>query len=293
MRAIWGWTGAGVLLAAGVAGSCARQDDAGVTEAEPVREERAAPAAAPAAPAAAPAPVDTEALRRRITAHADSVDRLLGRVRDLSAAERRALKADVQARQLAAAQRGGVRASDPEEVRRLVSSGRLVRMRDTTSLWVTHDLQFSVPNPTPSAHAMVAEAARRFQARMDALGAPRYRVTVTSVLRTDDTQKELRARNSNAAAGVSTHEYGTTVDISYVRYSPPPADPSLPPEMAALQDSLLRGAAQHRTGALRAELGRVLLEMRREGKLLVIMERNQPVYHMTVARRLAAAGPVD
>jgi hypothetical protein len=35
---------------------------------------------------------------------------------------------------------------------------------------------------------------------------------------------------------------------------------------------------------LQAELGRAIAEMRNEGALHVMMENQQPVYHMTVAR---------
>lgn len=212
MRAIWGWSGAGLLVAAGVAGSCGRAENAGLTETEPARAERPAPPA-PAAPVAAAAPSDLAEQRARIVARVDSVDRALRKVRGLTREERAALRQDVNAEQLAAAQSGGVRASGEGEVARLRRSGRLVELEDTTSYWVLRDLTHSVPLSTPSARGMLLEASRRFQARMDEMGLPRFRLTVTSVLRTDESQASLRQSNANAAAGVSTHEYGTTMDI--------------------------------------------------------------------------------
>jgi len=290
MRAIWGWTGASLVLAAGVAASCGQPEETGVTGSEPARAEGAAPA--PAA-SAVPAAADVSALRARIEAQADSADRALRKVRGLSREDRAQLRADVNARHVAVAQAGGVRASGTAEIERLRRAGRLVTLEDTTSYWVLRDLTHSVPYTTRSAKGMLLEASRRFQTRMDSLGLPRFRLTVTSVLRTDETQADLRARNGNAAKGVSAHEYGTTMDISHIRYDPPAPDPSLPPELAQLQDSLLADVAKRHASALQGELGRVLRDMRREGKLKVMMERQQPVYHTTVAARLPAPDQVE
>lgn len=291
MRAIRGWAGLGLLVAAGIAGSCARAEDAGVTETEPARAERTAPAAA-AAPVATP-PGELAAQRARIVARVDSVDRALRKVRGLTREERSALRQDVNADQLAAAQSGGVRASGEAEIKRLRRSGRLVELEDTTSYWVLRDLTHSVPFSTPSARGMLLEASRRFQARMEEMSLPRFRLTVTSVLRTDESQADLRTRNSNAAAGVSTHEYGTTMDISHIRFAPPAAEPGLPPELVQLQDSLMEDVAKRHASSLQGELGRVLGEMRREGKVKVMMERQQPVYHTTVSARIRAPEHVE
>ncbi len=47
----------------------------------------------------------------------------------------------------------------------------------------------------------------------------------------------------------------------------------------------LDSVADKHSSALQAALGRVLITMRKEGMLLVMMERQQAVYHITVARR--------
>jgi hypothetical protein len=289
MRAIWGWTGAGLVLVAGVAASCAPAETPAATGNEPARAESAAPPAA--APAAAPR--NTDELRARVAARVDSADRALRQLRGLSREDRSALRKDVNAAHLAVAQRAGTRASSEAEIARLRRSGGLVELEDSTKYWVLRDLTYSVPFATPSARGMLAEAARRFHARMDSVGAPHFRLTVTSVLRTDESQADLRKRNPNAAQGVSAHEFGTTMDISHIRYAPPPPEPGLPPELAQLQDSLLADVARKHAATLQGELGRVLRDMRSEGKLLVMMERQQPVYHTTVAKRIAAPGSVE
>jgi hypothetical protein len=61
--------------------------------------------------------------------------------------------------------------------------------------------------------------------------------------------------------------------------------PQMQTDLQMLSDSLLFETARLRGAEMQAVLGRVLLEMRREGKVLVIMERAQTVYHTTVARR--------
>lgn len=281
------------MVAAGVAASCGQAENAGLTETEPARAETPAPATPPAPVAAVVAPSDLSEQRARIVARVDSVDRALRKVRGLTREERASLRQDVNAAQLAVAQTGGVRASGDAEIARLRRSGRLVELEDTTSYWVLRDLTHSVPFSTPSARGMLLEASRRFQARMDEMGLPRFRLTVTSVLRTDESQADLRQRNSNAAAGVSTHEYGTTMDISHIRFEPPAADPGLPPALAQLQDSLMQDVAKRHASALQGELGRVLRDMRKEGKVKVMMERQQPVYHTTVAARIRAPEHVE
>ncbi len=107
------------------------------------------------------------------------------------------------------------------------------------------------------------------------------------------------------SAGHSSHEYGTTYDITYnpTRYSPapdalpppPPIDDRVPGFMReAVKAALVREqiADLNRLAAdypsrLTALLGRVLIDLEDEGVLVVVRERLQPVYHITVASELA------
>lgn len=136
---------------------------------------------------------------------------------------------------------------------------------------------------------MVFEVARRFHERLDSLGVPRIRLDITSVLRTPEKQAELRRRNSNASRVESAHEFGTTLDIAYRRYAPPAEYGDAlggHPDERLLADSMMIEMARLRGAELQAILGRVLLELQREGKLMVMMERRQTVFHITVGRRL-------
>ncbi len=289
MRGKQSWMGAGLAVAVAAAG-CARAE--GAPDRTPPRAA-AAPAAAPA-----PGPREVDAARRRVAARADSARRTLVQVRGLTREERADLRQDVNARQVAVAQSLGVRARDEEEIRRLVREGWLVALEDSTQYWVLRDLTYSVPYVTPDAKAMLLEIGRRFHERMDSLGLPRYRMEVTSVLRTPEAQDELKRRNSNAARDVSAHEFGTTLDVAHVRFAPPaaadlpaelPAAPGPSALIRAEEATLLHEVAKQNAAALQAELGRVLAEMRDERKLRVMMERRQAVYHMTVAQRMPAA----
>jgi hypothetical protein len=293
MRGKQTWIAAGLGVVIAAAAGCSGP------EAAASGAQAGSTAAREAAPRdAAPAPQEVEAARRRIAARADSASRAMLQVRGLTREERAGLRQDVNARHVAVAQSLGVRARDEDEIQRLVRGGRLVALEDSTEYWVLRDLTYSVAYVTPDAKAMLLEVGRRFHERMDSLGLPRFRMEVTSVLRTPETQDELKRRNSNAARDVSAHEFGTTLDVAHVRFAPPaaaalPAEvPSAPAQSAQIraeEAALLEEVGKQNAAALQAELGRVLGEMRDERKLRVMMERRQAVYHMTVARRMSPA----
>jgi hypothetical protein len=135
----------------------------------------------------------------------------------------------------------------------------------------------------------------RFHARLADLGAPPFRIEISSALRTSADQAALRRVNPNAALGESTHEYGTTVDLLYSAFAAPAhpiveldasAAPWLEPYLRRHADVAAERVAGRRALELKAILGQVLLEMQREGAVMVTLERLQPVYHITLARAL-------
>ena len=291
MRAFHSLTGAGVRVGAlafvlGLAfatAACSAGDD---HEALP---SAAADSDVPAltevsAPAVADTPVDMIALQQRMTQRVDSIDHQLRRVPALSRSERTALRRDVNAVQIARARALGVRVGG--RVESVAATGRLVRLPDTTQYWIVRDLDYSVPYVTPATMGLLEEIGRRFQARLDTLGVPRYRLDITSVLRTPEKQAELRRANRNASKIVSAHEFGTTLDIAYRRYAPPAdsAVAALPPQARFLADSMVVETARLRGAELQAVLGRVLQQLKKEGKVMIMMERQQTVYHITLAK---------
>ena len=236
---------------------------------------------------------------RAAEALGDSAERALAPVPLLTADERSALRRHLNAAHLASARQLGVAVLDSAHVSRLAAAGDLVRLQDSTSYWIVRELEHSLPYVTPDARAMLQELGRRFHQRLDSLGVPRYRFEVSSVLRTAALQADLRQGNSNASRGTSSHQFGTTVDIAYNTFSPPapsapaltrlqgrlPADPELRSRAAGWASEALADVASDRSDELKAILGEVLREMQENGRVQALLERAQPVYHLTVAVR--------
>jgi hypothetical protein len=226
-------------------------------------------------------------LDARLAQAETAVQRLPGLLASIRADMRRHLNAD----HVAAAQRAGVGpVRDSAHVARLVSSGALVQMPDSTKYWVLRELDQSLPYVTPRALEALQEIGRRFHARLDENELPRFRLDVTSVLRTGAQQADLRRRNRNASRTTSSHEFGSTFDIAYLNFAAPQTIEDPP---AGRLDGRLRAYAAMQLDTLGAryaphlegELGAVLQQMQREGLLMTLRERSQPVYHTTVVRR--------
>jgi Family of unknown function (DUF5715) len=234
-----------------------------------------------------------EAQLSRIDTVAAGIDSIFQPLPLLSPAEEEGLREFGNAAQLSRARSLGVgRELSEETLESLVGEGRLVRLADTEH-YVIRDLDYSEPLAVPAVRDLLAEIGARFQARLADLGAPPFRLEITSVLRSAADQAALRQVNPNAALGESTHEYGTTVDVLYSAYSAPEqaitgtslADhPELEPVLRRYAAIAAERVAARRALELKAILGEVLLELQREGRVMVTMERQQPVFHFTVAR---------
>jgi len=228
-----------------------------------------------------------------LDARARSIDDILQPVPLLTPAQEANLR-DANARHLERARALGVRPADAAELTAARADGRLVVLEDSTEYWVVRELDSSQPLVTPDVPLLLARIAERFHARLAALGLPPWRLDVTSVMRTPEDQAALRRTNPNAAAGVSAHEFGTTVDIAYSSFAAP-ADPygapapgpeAFAPWADRIAAAVLETAGARKSRELQAILGEALDALRREGDVLVTLERQQPVYHITVARRL-------
>ncbi|CAN5649951.1 hypothetical protein BH23GEM1_BH23GEM1_07750 [soil metagenome] len=231
----------------------------------------------------------------RIQARADSIDAIFQPLPLLRPAQEAALRRFDNDAQLVAARRLGIRANTPRAaLERQVAEGRIVRLGDSTDHWVVRKLDNSSPYLTRDAAAALREMGQRFQRALAQRGLPAYRLEVTSVLRSAEDQSALRGTNVNAAAGESTHQYGTTFDIAYSAFAPPaepvarpaiPEAPWLERHLVWVAGTLAETVAARRSRELMAILGNVLIDMQSEGKVMVTLERLQPVYHVTVARR--------
>lgn len=78
-------------------------------------------------------------------------------------------------------------------------------------------LRFSLPYLVPKAEKLLAEIGQRFSDSVFTHSGARYRIKVTSLLRTNYSVAKLRRRNRNSTDR-SVHRYGTTFDISYSKF---------------------------------------------------------------------------
>lgn len=228
----------------------------------------------------------------RLDEHARRVEEILLPVRLLRSAEESSLNRYPNSRHVAVARRLGIPPRESEDaVMALVRTGRLVRLPDSTATWVIRRLDHSLPYVTPDVPVFLEALGERFQRELEALGLPRFRLEVSSVLRTAASQADLRTTNENAASGRSSHEYGTTVDVAYDGFAAPADLPTglgddLPEALVREMFRLaLERVAARKSRELEALLGRVLIQMQEEGAVLVLLEQLQPVFHLTVARR--------
>ena len=225
---------------------------------------------------------------------AGTADRILSPMPVMTPAEEARLRRYLNASHVASARRNGVRARDDQTVDSLIEAGRLVALEDSTRYWIVRP-RTAPTNVVPEVRALLETLGRRFQERLAALDLPPYRIEVTSALRTAERQARLRGSNANAAAGASSHEFGTTVDLSYAAFAPPYETPDvlppgapdmLRPHVERLVDLALESVSARKSRELGRIFSEVLAEAQDEGIALVIYERQQTVYHLTVGDRM-------
>jgi hypothetical protein len=222
-------------------------------------------------------------------------DRILSPLPVMTPGEIGALRQFLNDAHVARARALGVRAGSDAALDSLVAEGRLVLLEDSTAFWIVRP-GTSPAHVTPDLRALLEQLGARFQARLAEIGLPPYRIEVTSALRTADRQARLRETNANAASGVSSHEFGTTVDLSYAAFAPPANPPAglldvVPAELAAHAERIVDLALESVSARKSRELGKIFSEVLRaaqgEGLALVIYENQQTIYHLTVGRALA------
>jgi hypothetical protein len=233
----------------------------------------------------------------RLIAYADSIEAALRPVPLLTPPQIQAFQRFRNADQLQAARRLGVGQPLTEAaIQRHLEEGRLIELEQQNQYWYVRELDYSSPLVTPDVVALLEEIGERFQVRIADHGLPPLRLEVTSVLRTAADQERLRRVNPNAARGESTHQFGTTIDIAYSSFRAPyepqvslatRGDQWIDPHLQRVEALAAETGAARMSRELQAILGHVLREMQAEGKVMVTLEVRQPVYHMTVARRLA------
>jgi hypothetical protein len=225
---------------------------------------------------------------------ARSADRILSPLPVMTPGEESALRRFLNDSHLARARQLGVRAEDEDALDSLVAAGRLTELEDSTRYWIVRPGS-SPAHVVPELRAVLEVVGARFQGRLAEMGVPPYRMEITSAFRTAERQAHLRRSNANAAAGVSSHEYGTTVDLSYAAFAPPAEVPAeiidgvaedLRPHIRRIADLAFESVSARKSRELGRIFGHVLSEAQDEGIALVIYERQQTVFHLTVGRAM-------
>lgn len=147
----------------------------------------------------------------------------------------------------------------------LLDGGKLVKIKKGRGYRVAC-LTHSYPYLTPRTKNTIAQMGERFHQKVKAAGHASHRFVLSSALRTGDSQKKLGQHNINAAE-TSSHLYGTTIDISYKTFRR---------SWLGLFDVETDNPAIHKI------LGETLAEFRRKKKLVVVTERAQACYHITI-----------
>ncbi len=164
---------------------------------------------------------------------------------------------DLNDAQLIAARRLGIApVSNRDELEK--KKGKLIKLKDTRYYHI--DQMFhSVPYLVPDAADFLTALGERWHE----YHGTNSRFIITSCLRTEKDVKRLRRGNVNATKD-SCHRYGTTFDITYVRFD----------RHGRVRDSKLKD-----------DLARALLDMKEAGYCYVKYEYKQSCFHVTVRPR--------
>lgn len=167
---------------------------------------------------------------------------------------------DINDTQLVVARKNGLR--HPELVTDPTLSDELLPIV-TNDLYVVDSMTFSKPFLVPDAVMLLQYIGLRFQELSHAYKPEHhYRFIVTSALRSQDDVERLRRRNRNATE-TSCHCYGTTIDITYMRFRDENGDD--------VDDLMLKNL-----------VAQTLAELRYEGLCYVKYERRQACFHLTL-----------
>lgn len=144
---------------------------------------------------------------------------------------------------------------DSKAVQKYISNGKLHKVKKSGKGYRVQKLDYSRAWMVSKGKLMLEKIGTRFN--KETKGST---FTVSSLTRTLEDQCRLRRVNSNAAMGISSHNYGNSFDISYVRFN-----------------DVLRYNPK-----MEAALEKVLQYYSNAGKIYYIKERQQSCFHITV-----------
>lgn len=131
--------------------------------------------------------------------------------------------------------------------------------------YAVDSLTHSFPFLVPEAENLLRNIGANFIDSLASRGADGYKIITTSLLRTPHSVKRLRRVNGNATEN-STHQYGTTFDISYTRFECADTTRTINEE------------------DLKNLLAEVLNDLRNRERCMVKFERKTACFHITCIR---------
>ncbi|MDL2208498.1 DUF5715 family protein [Parabacteroides sp. OttesenSCG-928-O15] len=169
---------------------------------------------------------------------------------------------DLNPLHLEAAQHLGIRpVSSREEAKK--ASRKMIEIK-TNKYYEVEELTHSIPYLVPEAAELLETIGKNFIDSLKSHNASLYKAKVTSVTRTVDDIEKLQKGNINSSSN-SAHLYGTTFDISWVRYTKINEKDALNIEQEDLK----------------MVLAMVLRDLQKQGKCYVKHERKQGCFHIT------------
>ena len=152
-----------------------------------------------------------------------------------------------------------------EKIDDLIDDDKLVKV-ETCKYYVVDKLTHSHAYLVPEAAELLEEIGKRFQEKLDENDLPKRYYQITSLLRTGESQRGLSRSNVNATSN-SSHLYGTTFDITYAKVFSKPR---------------LQKNAEIADGPAIRLLSEAIGELRKEGRCVVVTERKERCFHITV-----------
>ncbi|WP_326984957.1 DUF5715 family protein [Chryseobacterium sp. MYb264] len=144
---------------------------------------------------------------------------------------------------------------DSRTVQKYINNGKFHKVKKSGKGYRVQKLDYSRAWMVSKAKMTLESMGTRFSKETKG-----HTFTVSSITRTLEDQCRLRKVNSNASLGISSHNYGNSFDISYVRFND------------QLRNNLKMELA----------LEKVLKYYAAAGRIYYIKEKQQSCYHVTV-----------
>lgn len=144
--------------------------------------------------------------------------------------------------------------NDNDDITNFLKEGKLVKVKEGVGFKI-HKLTHSKAVLSKKSYNVLKEIGSNFNKNA---GGDQY-FTITSLTRTIKAQKRLTKSNINATKNISTHSYGASFDISYIRFN----------------------GRKGRNKKLKTTLEEILISLQKKEKIYVIYERTSNCYHIT------------